>query len=166
MDAITLLKNDHRKVEELFRRFNDGGGLTGVVKRLTGNAASARGSTRGPSWIPAPPPRGFGLLDAASAIKNDDSVRPARLPIAMNIFFRFLRCSSVGNGVGRRRGSPPTIGPRALTRASALGRSEIAGRADDSDTARAASTGCCMCGGTAPGPPGSGVRAPRKIVLK
>ena len=42
MDAIALLKNDHRKVEELFRRFNDGGGLTGVVKRLTGNAASAR----------------------------------------------------------------------------------------------------------------------------
>ncbi len=42
MEAIALLKKDHRKVEELFRRFNDGGGLTGVVKRLTGNAASAR----------------------------------------------------------------------------------------------------------------------------
>ena len=42
MEAIALLKNDHRKVEELFRRFNDGGGLTGVVKRLTGTAASAR----------------------------------------------------------------------------------------------------------------------------
>src|SRR5262249_24524425 len=27
---------------DLFRRFNDGGGVTGVVKRMTGNAASAR----------------------------------------------------------------------------------------------------------------------------
>jgi hemerythrin superfamily protein len=42
MDAIALLKNDHRKVEGLFQRFNDGGGLTGVVKRITGNSASAR----------------------------------------------------------------------------------------------------------------------------
>jgi hemerythrin superfamily protein len=42
MDAIDLLEKDHRKVETLFQRFNDGGGLTGVVKRLTGNAASAR----------------------------------------------------------------------------------------------------------------------------
>jgi hemerythrin superfamily protein len=42
MEAIALLKNDHRKVETLFRRFNDGGGLTGVVKRLTGTAASTR----------------------------------------------------------------------------------------------------------------------------
>jgi hemerythrin superfamily protein len=42
MDAIALLEKDHRKVEALFQRFNDGGGLTGVVKRLTGNAASAR----------------------------------------------------------------------------------------------------------------------------
>jgi iron-sulfur cluster repair protein YtfE (RIC family) len=42
MDAIALLKNDHRKVEQLFQRFNDGGGLTGVVKRLTGTSASAR----------------------------------------------------------------------------------------------------------------------------
>jgi hemerythrin superfamily protein len=37
MDAIELLKNDHDAVEELFQRFSDGGGLTGVVKRLTGN---------------------------------------------------------------------------------------------------------------------------------
>jgi iron-sulfur cluster repair protein YtfE (RIC family) len=42
MDAIELLKKDHRTVEALFRRFNDGGGLTGVVKRLTGNAAAPR----------------------------------------------------------------------------------------------------------------------------
>ncbi len=42
MDAIELLKKDHRAVEDLFRRFNDGGGLTGIVKRLTGNAASPR----------------------------------------------------------------------------------------------------------------------------
>jgi hypothetical protein len=40
MDAIELLKKDHAKVTELFKRFNDGGGLTGVVKRLTGNTAS------------------------------------------------------------------------------------------------------------------------------
>ena len=42
MDAIDLLKKDHAKVATLFQRFNDGGGLTGVVKRLTGNAASPR----------------------------------------------------------------------------------------------------------------------------
>ncbi len=42
MDAIELLKGDHRKVEDLFRRFNDGGGVTGVVKRMTGNSSSPR----------------------------------------------------------------------------------------------------------------------------
>ena len=42
MDAIDLLKKDHAKVATLFQRFNDGGGLTGVVKRLTGNSASPR----------------------------------------------------------------------------------------------------------------------------
>src|SRR5262245_4773690 len=42
MDAIELLKKDHAKVEELLTRFNDGGGVTGMVKRLTGNAGSAR----------------------------------------------------------------------------------------------------------------------------
>lgn len=42
MDAIDLLKKDHAKVTALFQRFNDGGGLTGVVKRLTGNTVSAR----------------------------------------------------------------------------------------------------------------------------
>jgi iron-sulfur cluster repair protein YtfE (RIC family) len=38
VNAIELLKKDHRTVEQLFQRFNDGGGLTGVVKRLTGNS--------------------------------------------------------------------------------------------------------------------------------
>jgi hypothetical protein len=42
MEAIALLKNDHRKVEGLFKRFNDGGGISGVVKRITGAGASAR----------------------------------------------------------------------------------------------------------------------------
>src|SRR5512143_2724317 len=42
MDAIGLLKKDHARVTALFTRFNDGGGLTGVVKRLTGNTASPR----------------------------------------------------------------------------------------------------------------------------
>ena len=42
MDAIELLKRDHRKVEDLFMRFRDGGGVTGAMKRLTGNAASPR----------------------------------------------------------------------------------------------------------------------------
>src|SRR5262245_61577913 len=37
MDAIELLKKDHQKVTELFRRFNGGGGLTGLVKRATGS---------------------------------------------------------------------------------------------------------------------------------
>ena len=40
MDAIAFLKKDHEKVTALFQRFNDGGGLTGVVRRLTGNTAS------------------------------------------------------------------------------------------------------------------------------
>ena len=40
MDAIAFLKKDHEKVTALFQRFNDGGGLTGVVRRLTGNSAS------------------------------------------------------------------------------------------------------------------------------
>ena len=37
MDAIELLKKDHQKVTELFKRFNGGGGLTGMVKRVTGS---------------------------------------------------------------------------------------------------------------------------------
>ena len=39
MDAIELLKKDHEKVTELFRRFNGGGGLTGIVNRVTGNVS-------------------------------------------------------------------------------------------------------------------------------
>jgi hemerythrin superfamily protein len=42
MDAIELLKKDHDAVEQLFQRFSDGGGLTGVVKRLTGTGAQPR----------------------------------------------------------------------------------------------------------------------------
>lgn len=37
MDAIEMLEKDHQKVTELFQRFNGGGGLTGLVKRVTGN---------------------------------------------------------------------------------------------------------------------------------
>jgi hemerythrin superfamily protein len=37
MDAIEMLEKDHQKVTELFKRFNGGGGLTGLVKRVTGN---------------------------------------------------------------------------------------------------------------------------------
>ena len=36
MDAIDLVKKDHDRVEELFRRFKGGGGLTGLVRRATG----------------------------------------------------------------------------------------------------------------------------------
>ena len=37
MDAIELVKKDHDRVEELFARFKGGGGLTGLVRRVTGN---------------------------------------------------------------------------------------------------------------------------------
>ena len=39
MDAIELLKKDHQRVTELFRRFNGGVGLTGIVNRFTGNVS-------------------------------------------------------------------------------------------------------------------------------
>jgi len=39
MDAIELVKKDHRKVEELFSRYQGGSGLTGLVNRVTGNVA-------------------------------------------------------------------------------------------------------------------------------
>jgi iron-sulfur cluster repair protein YtfE (RIC family) len=42
MDAIDLLKKDHAKVEDLFQRFDEGGGITGMVKRLAGSTASPR----------------------------------------------------------------------------------------------------------------------------
>ena len=37
MDVIDLVKKDHNRVEELFSRYRGGGGLTGLVKRVTGN---------------------------------------------------------------------------------------------------------------------------------
>jgi hemerythrin superfamily protein len=36
MDAIEMLTKDHDKVRELFKRFNGGGGLTGIIRRTTG----------------------------------------------------------------------------------------------------------------------------------
>src|SRR5256885_16924443 len=36
MDVIEIIKKDHDRVEELFRRYRGGGGLTGLVKRATG----------------------------------------------------------------------------------------------------------------------------------
>jgi hemerythrin superfamily protein len=41
MEATQLLKTDHEKVTQLFRRFNGGGGVTGLVRRMTGNVASS-----------------------------------------------------------------------------------------------------------------------------
>ena len=41
MDAIELLTNDHNKVRELFRQFNGGGGLTGLVRRTVGDVSAA-----------------------------------------------------------------------------------------------------------------------------
>jgi hemerythrin superfamily protein len=40
MDAIELVKKDHDKVEELFARFKGGSGITGLVRRVTGNVTS------------------------------------------------------------------------------------------------------------------------------
>lgn len=40
MDAIQLIKKDHERVSALFTRYNDGGVLTGLVRRMTGNGAS------------------------------------------------------------------------------------------------------------------------------
>jgi hemerythrin superfamily protein len=37
MDVVEVIKQDHRKVEELFSRYKGGGGLTGLVKRVTGS---------------------------------------------------------------------------------------------------------------------------------
>jgi hemerythrin superfamily protein len=36
MDVVDAIQKDHRKVEELFSRYKGGGGLTGLVKRVTG----------------------------------------------------------------------------------------------------------------------------------
>jgi hemerythrin superfamily protein len=40
MDVIDVIKKDHRRVEELFSRFRGGGGLTGLVRRVTGDVPS------------------------------------------------------------------------------------------------------------------------------
>jgi hypothetical protein len=45
MDAIALLKKDHDTVEELFARYNGGGGLTGLVKRVTGTVPARQKKT-------------------------------------------------------------------------------------------------------------------------
>jgi iron-sulfur cluster repair protein YtfE (RIC family) len=37
MDATELLKKDHDKVRALFQQFRGGGGISGLVKRVTGN---------------------------------------------------------------------------------------------------------------------------------
>jgi hypothetical protein len=41
MDVLTLLKGDHDRVRELFQRYRGGGGLSGLVRRVTG-AVEAR----------------------------------------------------------------------------------------------------------------------------
>jgi len=41
MDVLTLLTDDHDRARDLFRRYRGGGGLTGLVKRVTG-AVEAR----------------------------------------------------------------------------------------------------------------------------
>jgi len=45
MDAITLIKKDHDKVEGLFAQYNGGGGLTGLVKRVIGNVPTRQKTT-------------------------------------------------------------------------------------------------------------------------
>lgn len=40
MDVIELLKQDHERVRTLFQRFRGGGGLTGLVKRVTGTVSA------------------------------------------------------------------------------------------------------------------------------
>lgn len=45
MDAVQLVKKDHDRVEELFVRFKGGGGLTGIVRRMTGNVPARQRRT-------------------------------------------------------------------------------------------------------------------------
>ena len=40
MDATEMLTRDHEKVRTLFRKFHGGGGLTGLVRRVTGAVAA------------------------------------------------------------------------------------------------------------------------------
>jgi hemerythrin superfamily protein len=45
MDVIDIVKKDHDRVEELFSKFRGGGGLTGLVKRVTGNVPTRQRRT-------------------------------------------------------------------------------------------------------------------------
>jgi DUF438 domain-containing protein len=45
MDATQLLKTDHEKVSALFRRFDGGGGLTGLVRRVAGTVTTRERQT-------------------------------------------------------------------------------------------------------------------------
>jgi len=45
MDVIEIVKKDHDRVEELFSKFRGGGGLTGLVKRVTGNVSTRQRRT-------------------------------------------------------------------------------------------------------------------------
>jgi hypothetical protein len=40
MDVIEMLKQDHERVRTLFQQFRGGGGLTGLVKRVTGTVSA------------------------------------------------------------------------------------------------------------------------------
>jgi len=40
MDAIEMLTNDHNTVRELFKKFNGGGGVTGLVRRTIGSVSN------------------------------------------------------------------------------------------------------------------------------
>ncbi|HJQ84511.1 MAG TPA: hemerythrin domain-containing protein, partial [Candidatus Binatia bacterium] len=45
MDVIEIVKKDHDKVEELFARFKGGGGITGLLNRVTGNVTPRQRKT-------------------------------------------------------------------------------------------------------------------------
>jgi hypothetical protein len=45
MDAITMLRDDHRSVEKLFRRFEDAGARAFAEKRVIGAVLEAKASS-------------------------------------------------------------------------------------------------------------------------
>src|SRR5262249_8608797 len=45
MDVIEIVRKDHDRVEELFSRYHGGGGITGLVKGLTGNVSARQRRT-------------------------------------------------------------------------------------------------------------------------
>jgi len=45
MDVIEIIKKDHDRVEELFSRFKGGGGLAGLVRRVTGTVPNRQRRT-------------------------------------------------------------------------------------------------------------------------